>query len=63
MLAKATEVRPDLVVLEMASDLPAGLDTAEKLKRTLSHVPLFLFRQAGQPHPRFLTFSSGGSEL
>jgi hypothetical protein len=42
MLAKATEVRPDLVVLEMASDLPAGLDTAEKLKRTLPHVPLFL---------------------
>jgi chemotaxis response regulator CheB len=44
MLAKATEVRPDLVVLQMASNLPAGLDTAEKLKRTLPHVPLFLFR-------------------
>lgn len=63
MRAKATEVRPDLVVLEMASDLPAGLDTAEKLKRTLPHVPLFLFRSLGSPTQGSLPFLQGVGAL
>jgi len=41
-IAKATEVHPDLVVLQMASGPHSDFDTAEKLKRLLPRVPLFL---------------------
>ena len=44
-IAKATELCPDLVVLEMASDSHGGFDTAERLKRILPGVPLFLVTQ------------------
>ncbi len=41
-IAKATEVRPDLVVLQMASGPHRDFDTAEELKRLLPRVLLFL---------------------
>ena len=41
-IAKATEVHPDLVALQMASGPHSDFDTAEKLKRLLPRVPLFL---------------------
>jgi DNA-binding NarL/FixJ family response regulator len=44
-VAKAMELRPDLVIVEAASNPHAGLDTAEKLKRSLPRVPLFLVTQ------------------
>src|SRR5260370_21778543 len=47
----------------MASDLPAGLDTAEKLKRTLPHVPLFLFRRLVSPAQGSLPFLQGVGAL
>ncbi len=41
-ISKATQIHPDLMIMEMAGDPSDALDTAEKLKCRLPRVPLFL---------------------
>jgi chemotaxis response regulator CheB len=41
-ITKATAVQPNLIVLQMASDPHSDFEAAEKLKRLLPLVPMFL---------------------
>jgi DNA-binding NarL/FixJ family response regulator len=43
LIEKAKELRPDLIVLDLAMPRMNGLEAATKLKRMMPHVPIILF--------------------
>ncbi len=46
-VAKAVELRPDLIVLDLAMPVMNGLDAARELKRLMPTVPLIMYSAFG----------------
>ena len=61
LLAAAPEVRPDIVVLDVAMPLLNGLDAARQLKRAMPHVKVIFLTMNEDPEVAAEAFRAGAS--
>src|SRR3954454_16349518 len=61
LLAAAPELRPDIVVLDIAMPLLNGLDAARQLKRLMPEVKLIFLTVSEDPELAAEAFRAGGS--
>src|ERR1700746_2200112 len=61
LLTAAVELRPDIVVLDIAMPLLNGLDAARQLKRSMPNVKLIFLTVNEDPDLAAETFRAGGS--
>src|SRR5262245_9925461 len=61
LLAQATELRPDLVVLDVAMPLLNGLDTARQLKQMMPHVKVVFLTVSEDPDLAAEAFRAGAA--
>jgi DNA-binding NarL/FixJ family response regulator len=61
LLAMAGELRPDIVVLDIAMPLLNGLDAARQLKRTMPEIKVIFLTMSEDPDVAAEAFRAGGS--
>jgi two-component system, NarL family, nitrate/nitrite response regulator NarL len=62
-VAKAKELRPDLIILDLSMPVMNGIDAARKIKKVLPNVPLLLFTLTDLPQVRAQASSVGIREV
>ncbi|HEV3449211.1 MAG TPA: response regulator transcription factor [Gemmataceae bacterium] len=61
LLAAAAELRPDIVVLDIAMPLLNGLDAARQLRRSMPHIKLIFLTVSEDPELAAQAFQAGAS--
>ena len=61
LLAAAAELRPDIVVLDIAMPLLNGLDAARQLRRSMPDIKLIFLTVSEDPDLAALAFQAGAS--
>jgi DNA-binding NarL/FixJ family response regulator len=62
-IAKAQELHPDLIVLDMCLPVMNGLDAAKELKKQTPHVPLLMFTGSDTFQLEKMAMNSGFSSV
>jgi chemotaxis response regulator CheB len=62
-IAKALELHPDLIVLDLSMPVMNGLDTARELKRLMPSVPIIMFTSYSDSSTEHVIRQVGISEL